>query len=246
MNETEGAGFSAPATCPPSAVLGLLSLVQLSDSFFPTGMFAHSLGLEGMVRRGRVQTLSDVERFIRSSLSHSVISADGVALLNAHRALRAGDLNELAAMDQRLFCIKAAPELRLASQQHGRRLLVETALFREVPTLNGYRARVLERAVPGTGAVALGAVSAALDVEPELALAGYLHTFVVGVVSAAIRLLPLSNTDCQLMVHRLHPSIAEQMESIRGKSWLGMTAFTPELDIVSMQHAKDDLRMFAS
>jgi urease accessory protein UreF len=30
----------------------ILSALQLADSFFPTGMYAHSYGLEGMARRG--------------------------------------------------------------------------------------------------------------------------------------------------------------------------------------------------
>ena len=81
---------------------GLLTLLQLSDSFFPTGMFAHSLGLEGMVRRGLVRGLDDVERFLLATLRHAVLPSDGVALLNARRATRAGDSEALIAIDQRL------------------------------------------------------------------------------------------------------------------------------------------------
>jgi urease accessory protein UreF len=65
-------------------------------------------------------------------------------------------------------------------------------------------------------------------------------------VSAAIRLLPLSNSECQSMLHRLHLGISEQLDDIRDRSWREMSAFTPELDIVSISHQYDDLRMFAS
>jgi urease accessory protein len=142
--------------------------------------------------------------------------------------------------------MKAAPELRAASQQHGRRLLAETAAFSDHPTLSQYRSRVANRESPGSGAVALGAISGALGVTAELAFAGYHHGYVTGVVSAAIRLLPLSNSECQAMLHRLQPVIAEQFQCVRKRSWREMTTFTPELDIISMVHAHDDLRMFAS
>src|SRR5689334_8680096 len=128
-----------------------LALLQLCDSFFPTGMFAHSLGLEGMVQRGRVRSLDDLERLLLALLTHTVISSDGVALINAHRAVGFGEVEEMRAIDRRLFLMKAAPELRTASQQHGRRLLTETATYTDNATLAQYRALVTKRECPGTG-----------------------------------------------------------------------------------------------
>jgi urease accessory protein len=223
-----------------------LAVLQLSDSFFPTGMFAHSLGLEGMVRRGWVRSLDDLEQLLLAMLTHTVIPSDGVALVNAHRAVGLGDLDEMCAIDRRLFLMKAAPELRTASQQHGRRLLTETATFSDNQTLSEYRMRVTTRESPGTGAAAAGAVSRAVGIDVELAFAGYVHGYVTGLISAAIRLLPVSNSECQTVIHRLQPVISDQFGLIQNTSWHDMTSFSPELDIVSMGHVHDDLRMFAS
>jgi urease accessory protein len=223
-----------------------LAILQLSDSFFPTGMFAHSLGLEGMVRRQRVRSLDDLERIMRATLTQSVIPSDGVALVNAHRAVCSDNVEELCGIDARLFLMKASPELRAASQQHGRRLLAETATFTGNPTLAAFRNRVIGRESPGTGAPALGAISGALEIDVALALAGYVHGYVTGLTSAAIRLLPISNSDCQLMIYRLHASVSQSLQSIRHRCWWDMTTFSPELDIVSIQHQHDELRMFAS
>ena len=223
-----------------------LALLQLSDSFFPTGMFAHSFGLEGMVRRGRVQSLEDLEQLLLATLTHTVIPSDCVALLNSHRAVRFSDRHELCSIDARLFLMKASPELRAVSQQHGRRLLAETASFTEDQMLADYRAEVMSRDSPGTGAVALGAMAGALGIDAEFALAGYLHGYITGLASAAIRLLPVSNSECQVMIHRMHHAISDKVEQSRHRSWHEMTSFSPELDIVSMLHVDDDLRMFAS
>src|SRR5262245_55619805 len=102
-------------------------------------MFAHSLGLESMVRRGRVTDIHDVEQFIQATLLNAVLPSDGVALLNAHCAVEAESPETLCDIDQRLLLMKAAPELRLASQQHGRRLLTETSTFTEHAVLADYR-----------------------------------------------------------------------------------------------------------
>ena len=231
--------------CRPSST-SLLALLQLTDSFFPTGMFAHSLGLEGIVRRGRIKTLADLEQIIFSSLTHSVIPSDCVALVNAHRSHQTRALDELIRIDRRLFLMKAAPELRLASQQHGRRLLTESAAFSDDRILGAYREQVLQRVAPGTGAVAFAAVTSTLDIGARLALAGYVHGYATALVSAAIRLLPISNTDCQGLMHRVQKAIEDDLESVHARPWQAMTAFTPELDIASMGHVHDDLRMFAS
>jgi urease accessory protein len=40
----------------------LLRLLQLSDTAFPTGSFAHSMGLEAFAGAGRLRSAEDLER----------------------------------------------------------------------------------------------------------------------------------------------------------------------------------------
>ena len=131
-------------------------------------------------------------------------------------------------------------------RSHGRRLIAETEHYTNNATLAAYRASVNARIVAGMGPVALGVISAALDLDETTVLAGYLHGYCVGLSSAAIRLLPISNTDCQRMLHRTHALLVAEIETIRGRPWTAMSSFTPALDVASMHHVHDDLRMFAS
>ena len=57
----------------------LLRLLQLTDSTFPTGAFAHSFGLETYIARGSVLTAAALEEFISNTLLHVVAPSDGVA-----------------------------------------------------------------------------------------------------------------------------------------------------------------------
>jgi urease accessory protein len=224
----------------------ILSALQLADSFFPTGMYAHSYGLEGMARRGWVRTAEDVEEFLRNQFAWSVAPGDGVALLNAYRAAALGDLETLLAMDRLLYSLKLPAELRAASCQAGRRLLDETAPLTSNPVHASYRAEVERRQTPGAGAVALGVVGWALDIPEEWALLMFCHSYAVGVLSAAMRLLRLTHSQSQGILWRLHSLVADLVNEVRDRTWQEMASFTPQLDVAAMGHEADDLRMFAS
>lgn len=229
-----------------STATGFLAALQLADSSFPTGGYVHSQGLEGMVRRGLVRDAAGVEAFVTNTLTSALIPADGVALLNAHRAGQAGDLPTLLAIDQILHAGKLAAELRAASRQIGRRLLAETAPLVAAATHADYRAAVVANASPGHAAVALGVTAAALAIPAEAALLAFCHSHTVGILGAALRLLPFTHSQSQAILHRLHPTLARETRRIRRRHWRNIVSFAPELDLVAIGHETDDLRQFAS
>ena len=224
----------------------LLAILQLADSSFPTGGYVHSQGLEGMVRRGLIADAAGVEQFIANSLTAALIPADGVALLNAHRAALAADRATLVAIDQLLHAGKLAAELRAASRQVGRRLLTETALLVADATHADYRAAVTAAHSHGHAAVALGATAAAMGIPAESALLAFCHSHTVGILGAALRLLPFTHSQAQAILHRLHPQLAREVRRVRHRHWRNIASFAPELDLVAIGHEEDDLRQFAS
>ena len=223
-----------------------LAALQLADSFFPTGMYAHSHGLEAMAARGLVATTGDVEEFLVGQLTWSALPGDGVALLNSHRVAAFGDLESLVRIDQLLWALKLPSEVRAASAQFGRRLLAETGFMGDGGVQAGYAGMVMRRESPGNGAVALGVVAQGAGIAAGEALLVLCHGHAVSVLGAAMRLLPVSHTDAQGILGRLHANLEGTMDEIRGRSWEEMTSFCPGLDILSMRHESDDLRVFAS
>ncbi len=227
-----------------------LAALQLADSFFPSGAYAHSQGLEGMVSQGWVRNADDLGEYLHNLLGWSIIPCDGVALLNAHGAARDGDLARLVDIDRRLHAMKLPEELRVASCHAGRRILDETA-----PLLSGaagcavhgeFRQLVVERETPGTGAVALGVASCAAGIDPDSALLMFCHSFAVGVLGAAQRLLPVTHTEAQHILRSLHEPVIDAATALQHRDWREMTSFTPQLDIAAMLHEHDEVRMFAS
>lgn len=224
----------------------LLSALQLADSFFPSGMYAHSHGLEGMVNRGLVKAAPDVAEFLENQFVWSVMPSDGVALLEAYRATEHGDLDQVCSIDELLLAMKSSTELRTASTQYGHRVLFQTEDWVSHPVRGEYIRRVVARTAPGNSAVALGVTGSALDLGANATLMVFCHSHAVSILGAASRLLPFSHTEAQEILRGLHPLFDRLTVEIWDRRWSDMTAFTPELDLVSMGHEYDDLRMFAS
>ena len=232
---------------------GLLTALQLADSFFPSGMYAHSHGLEAMVRRGLVQNPTDVAEFLENQFNWTVMLSDGVALLESCRAAAQGDLSQIVAIDELLLAMKAPTELRNASTQLGLRLLSEAgkrASLPPHPLLAEYtrlvRAGNYSGHAPGNGAVALGVVGQALGVDAAATLMVLCHSYAVSVLGAASRLIPFAHTDAQAILRCLHPLLERLSGEIWQRHWSEMWAFSPELDLAAMNHEGDEVRFFAS
>src|SRR5512145_2937339 len=105
--------------------LDLLRLLQLTDTAFPTGVFAHSFGLETYVTRGAVASAAALEAFVANSLLQAIAPSDGVA---CRLAMQAGPDWEamLQRLDHRLTAMKTVTEFRQASRSLGTRFLRTT------------------------------------------------------------------------------------------------------------------------
>lgn len=228
-----------------SDTAGLLALMQVNDSLFPSGVFTHSLGLEQLVREGTVRTAEDVVRFAESVVQHATSRSDAVAAAQSLVHAERKDLAALVELDHQLFAMKAAAELRAASTGPGRRLLEEVAPHVGDAFLDRLLAEVREGRTPGTHAVALGATSAAFGIEPETAAAVLMLGMASAILQAAMRLFPISHRDVQATLHRLRPRIAELARRAADPA-CRLESFHPLQEIAAMRHEALSARMFAS
>ena len=233
--------------------LSFLAALQLADSFFPTGLYAHSQGLETMADRGWVRSAEDVRGYLDGLLEWSVIPCDGAALLDAHEAAAAGRPEEAAAADRRLDAMKLPAEQRAASRSTGRRLLDEAASAGLAggagpagSAFDGYRRMVEDGRAPGSAAAAMGVVACASGIPPQAGQAVFCHGWAVGLLGAAQRMLGITHTEAQQILRSLHGRIFELGAAAGGRGRREMTSFTPWSDIASMMHERDNVRMFAS
>ncbi len=228
----------------------LVALLQLMDSTFPIGTFAHSYGLEQLVRDRHVRDAGDVEAFVTSVVVSQMARADALAAAGAAETAARGDLDAVCEVDRALYRTKAAVELRDASTSTGARLLQELTAHPEARhgLVEAYAAAVSLGESPGTHPVAAGVAAAAFEVAPGDLVAGLLFSTANALTQAAMRLLPVSHRDAQAMLHRVRSeiaSIATASEATRAGATL-FASFHPLQEIAAMRHPSASVRFFAS
>ena len=221
----------------------LLTLLQLTDSFFPTGAFAHSFGLETYVQRELVNDAETFERFLRSTLHHGVRNGDAVAIGLTYKAT---EIEGVVDLDARLTAMKVARESREASIKIGKQFLRNAAILERNEMLSRYAEAVQSGKCAGHHAIAYGLVASAAKIDLFSSVLGYLHAHVIGQVSAAVRLIPLKPTDGQGIIQKVRPDLIDIARFAKGATIDDLSSFTPGLDIRSMQHERLYSRLFIS
>jgi urease accessory protein len=223
-----------------------LAALQFADGLFPAGGFAHSLGLETYVQDGVVRDRLGLEAFVAAHLEGSAGPADAVAVAVAVRSARESDVAAWIEMDERLEAMKPVPEAREASRQMGRQTLRVAAAVDADVFLDGLARAVADGLAPGHHAAVFGAALGRARVEPLLAAAAYLHSTVVLLVGAGLRLIALGQLDGQRVVTSMRPRIARLAEAAAAATAADMWSFNPGLELAGIRHATLDARLFRS
>lgn len=221
----------------------LLTLLQLTNSFFPTGAFAHSFGLETYVQLELVNDPETFEMFLRSTLHHGLRNSDAVAIGLAYKA---SEIEKVFDLDARLTAMKIARESREGSIKIGKQFLRNTAILEQNRLLTEYAEQTQSGRCAGHHAIGYGLVAFAAKIDLFAAILGYLHAHVVGQVSAAVRLIPLKPTDGQRIIQNIRPDLIDIARFAKGASIDDLSGFTPGLDIRGMQHERLYSRLFIS
>lgn len=235
----------ASATRDDDEALSFLGSLQLADSFFPSGLYTLSHGLETFAQADQVNA-GTLEPLLADYLLHGVGPSDGVALACAHRAGATGDLDLAARADTRLTAVKLPREMRESSLRTGRQLLALASHVFGGDVLPAYAARVHDGGAPGNHAVALGLAMASLGIPRDRAVAGELYAFTASCVAACVRLAAIDHRAAQSVLHRLGLVIAEAASAARDKGVADIGGCVPLIDVMSMRHERAALRLFMS
>ena len=230
----------------------LLSLLQLSDSAFPSGRYTLSYGLEALVQSGHLTVPSEsttLTTLLGDSIRFGAAQSDGVALACAHRAAGTDggvDLELVTEADTRLTAVKLPREAREASTRTGRAVLATASAAIGGTALQDYAERVRRGGSPGNHAIVVGLLSAWLGVPRADAVVGELYAFSSSWVGAAVRLGLVDHRGAQALLHRARPVIAAAALGVMNRDVGQIASCTPFLDVMAMRHEEAELRLFAS
>ena len=173
----------------------LLRLMTLFSPVFPVGGFAYSHGLEQAVHENFIQNADDLFNWLDALANHGSLHNDVVLIAEAWRSSNQGqnivDLVEIANANA------ASKERSLEIDLQGRafcRAVAQTSFSKEI-----------YKALPYP--VAVGILGHQLEISLSSVLTAYLHTFLSNLVQAAIRLVPLGQSDGVKIMAKLENTI---------------------------------------
>jgi urease accessory protein len=223
-----------------------LAYQQLLDSALPIGGFSHSFGLETLVQQGRVQTIEELESYIRSMLTSSWAPSDAMAIKAVYQYAPTLAWPPLWEVDHMLHVQRASSETRSGVQKMGRRLLqLSRKLYPEINWLPLEEAIAQEQCA-GAHALIHGWVSYYLQVPLEKAVEGYLYCCLVTCINSALRLMSMGQTQGQVLLARLLPLTEEAWRRVAHLDPLDACSNTPAADLAMMQHETLYSRLFMS
>ena len=218
----------------------LALMVWLSPAF-PVGAFAYSHGLEWAHEAGDLTDAASVEDWLGSLLAFGSARNDAILFAAAYRA--AGDGARLAEIAALALALATSPERRLETTTQGDAFV--GAILRSWPS----RAMALLKEVwsePVAYPVAVAVAAAGHEIPLEPALEAFGLNFVSSLVSAAVRLGIVGQTDGQRVTAALVPQVrrlaASAMEA--GLDDLGGCAFRS--DLAALRHETQYTRLFRS
>ena len=222
-------------TTPIPTTDAALTLHQWLSPAFPVGAFAWSHGLEAEVAAGRVTTAARLTAWLETLLRHGSGRSDAILLAAAFRAEESDTLADIADLAQALA---PSGERRAETLTQGR------AFAATVSATHGIA--VPPMAYP----VAVGRAAALCHLPLDLTLRLYLQAVVGNLVSAAVRLVPLGQTEGQGALAALAPAIASVAAEAEAATLDDVGSAAVRIDLASMRHeaalSAGETRLFRS
>ncbi|MDK3019848.1 urease accessory protein UreF [Pseudodonghicola flavimaris] len=210
---------------------GLLTLAQWMSPAYPLGSFAYSHGLESAIRAGWIATAADLRGWLEDLLQDGSGRADASFLWAAWRAETEA---ALLALDAEARAFSPAAERQREGARQGAAFARSTAAV--------WGIALPELLLP----LAIGRAARLMGLDPQAACALYLQSFTSNLVSAAVRLIPLGQTEGQQVLAALSPlcpRIAAET-SAGDPAAVYSNAFLS--DIAAMTHETLEPRLFQS
>jgi urease accessory protein len=221
-----------------------LSMMQLSDSFFPTGMYSMSNGLEAIFYSGRKIKAEELRELVKTYLEYQIGPADCTALGNAYEHAARSNLLKLLEVDRAIFSMKLVQEIRDASIRSGTQLVRCIRSFSDNKILGQYDDAIRGGQAFGPYPVALAVAANAFLIPKEKAALVMLYSFSVSIVGAALRLGMLQHFDGQKVIDELKPTIVKVTKANINRPIEGMWQFAPSIDIIQISHERMNSKMF--
>ena len=225
------------------ADLALTRLLQLASPALPVGAYSYSQGLEAAVETGVVHDAASAGAWIGDVLTYAVARLEAPVWWRLHAAWLAGDVERVTHWNDLFRSTRECTELRAETLQMGyslQRLLLEIGAFdrRSLAQLRS----ISDITFPAAFAFAV----VKWEIPARSALIAYLWAWLENQVMAALKSVPLGQTDGQrllLSLAALLPGIADRACALGDDD---LCNYAPGFAILCSQHETQYSRLFRS
>jgi urease accessory protein len=220
--------------------LPLLRLLQLVSPSLPVGGFTYSQGIEWAVECGWIKTSADLESWLEDQLHSTLTRLDLPVLQRIYRAVEQDDLATLKQWSTFLLACRETAELRLEERNRGR-ALADLLDKLELPGSAPWKTALAETQLAG-----FAFATCRWAIPLEQAALGYAWSWLENLVLAAVKLIPLGQTQGQQVLQRLSPRILALLPMAIELQDDEIGAANPALAIASSLHETQYTRLFRS
>ena len=222
----------------------LYRLLAWLSPAYPIGAFSYSHGVETAIEEGFIKDRASLIAWLRSVVAEGTGRVDGALFAAAWHAASERDWPTFDAIAERAAAWRGTSEMALESRQQGGSFLSITRTAWPHADLDAADRRLNgEIALP----VAVALAAAAHAIPLEAALGGYLHAFAANLISAAVRAVPLGQSDGQRALAALENTVNETVAAALAVESLDeVGTATPLLDWCSLRHETQYTRLFRS
>ena len=212
----------------------LLRLMTLFSPVFPVGGFAYSHGLEQAVHENFIKNAEDLFNWLDDLLIHGSLHNDAILIAETWRYTN---------LDQNISPLIEIANANAASRERFLEIDLQGRAFCTAVAQTGFSNKIY-KTLPYP--VAVGVLGYRLEIKLPSLLTAYLHAFISNLVQAAIRLVPLGQSDGVKTMTRMEErvlSLVMQSDKLTLDN-LGSCCFLS--DIMAMRHETLYSRIFRS
>ena len=201
-------------------------VMQWMSPAFPIGAFAYSHGLEWAIDKGHLSNGKKLQNWIADLLEYGSLRTDAIFISLILRGRDAKKMNELS------IALCPAGERLLETKLQGSAFakVIEDVWQQDIGDLS----------LP----IAVALAAKKQSIKQNLILPAYVHAFCSNLISAAIRLIPIGQTEGQRIMLELYPKISDLVKTASESEIDDLNSACFFSDVSAMEHEYLQPRIF--
>ena len=225
---------------PTEAGLPLLRLLHLVSPSLPIGAFTYSQGIEWAVEAGWIRDAATLQAWLGDQIDTTLARLDLPILLRLQRAVAADDRDGCTYWTDLLLAFRETGELRQEEIQRGR------ALAGLLVKLELVDAAAWHDALDRCQVAGFAFAAERWGIDPSNAAYGYAWAWLENLVLAAVKIIPLGQTQGQQVLHRLSAALTDAVAMAGRLADEDIGTGSPALALASCRHETQYTRLFRS